>query len=167
MWPAVTCSDLQHRVLACPGYCSHGFYAENWGDSNDISIGVNPGWCFGIWMGFDDFPIMLGMSSSQMTKSIIFQRGRYTNQNPMSHLQLRFLTLGIPAFSLFGMIEKDPRPVLDGYFIMWSSLSGFYTKKTSHWTGTIFMYVLLCLHLTSLTDKSRRNGSLDIDIRYD
>ena len=57
----VTCSDLQHRVLACPGYCSHGFYAENWGDSNDISIGVNPGWCFGTWLGFDDSPIILGM----------------------------------------------------------------------------------------------------------
>ena len=35
------------------------------------------GWWFGT-MEFYDFPIILGMSSSQLTNSIIFQRGRST-----------------------------------------------------------------------------------------
>ena len=33
------------------------------------------GWWFGTWMDYD-FPLILGMSSSQLTNSIIFQRGR-------------------------------------------------------------------------------------------
>ena len=51
------------------------------------------GWWFGS-MEFSDFPIILGMSSSQLTKSIIFQRGRVetTNQikiiKPQTHLNL-------------------------------------------------------------------------------
>ena len=166
----VTCSDLQHRVLACPGYCSHGFYAENWGDSNDISIGVNPGWCFGTWLGFDDSPIILGMECHHPKwRTPSFFRGVGT---PPTRTQWAISNWGfwhwvyrhVPCL---GWLKRTPALFLDGYFIMWSSLSGFYTKKTSHWTGTIFMYALLCLHLTSLTDKSRRNGSLDIDIRYD
>jgi hypothetical protein len=36
-----------------------------------------PGWWFGT-MVFYDFPIILGMSSSQLTNSIIFQMGRLT-----------------------------------------------------------------------------------------
>ena len=40
-----------------------------------IYIVIMSGWWFGT-MEFYDFPIQLGMSSSQLTSSIIFQRGR-------------------------------------------------------------------------------------------
>ena len=40
-----------------------------------IYIVIMSGWWFGT-MEFYDFPIQLGMSSSQLTNSIIFQRGR-------------------------------------------------------------------------------------------
>ena len=43
---------------------------NNW--NNNIS-----GWWFGTWMDYD-FPIILGISSSQLTISIIFRRGRCT-----------------------------------------------------------------------------------------
>ena len=46
-----------------------------------IPITSQPGWWFGTWMDYD-FPIILGFSSSQLTKSIIFQRGRSTT-NPI------------------------------------------------------------------------------------
>ena len=43
---------------------------------------IMTGWWFETWLD-DDFPIILGMSSSQLTNSIIFQRGGSTT-NPMS-----------------------------------------------------------------------------------
>ena len=43
------------------------------------------GWWFGTWLS-DDFPIILGMSSSQLTIRHIFQRGRSTtNQIIINH----------------------------------------------------------------------------------
>ena len=46
-------------------------------------------WLVGGLEHLDDFSIQLGMSSSQLTKSIIFQRGRYTTS------QLIIVELGI------------------------------------------------------------------------
>jgi len=43
----------------------------------DISIA---GWWFGT-MEFYDFPKYMGISSSQLTNSMIFQRGRYTTNH--------------------------------------------------------------------------------------
>ena len=45
------------------------------------------GWWFGT-MEFYDFPIILGMSSSQLTNSIMFQRGRSTTNQLIMFLIL-------------------------------------------------------------------------------
>ena len=46
-----------------------------------IYIAYLSGWWFGTWLDFI-FHHILGMSSSQLTKSIIFQRGRSTTNHP-------------------------------------------------------------------------------------
>ena len=47
-----------------------------------LKINTYPGWWFGTFL---IFPIILGMSSSQLTNSIIFQRGRYTTNQYEKH----------------------------------------------------------------------------------
>ena len=47
-------------------------------------IDLYTGWWFGTWMDYD-FPIILGMSSSQLTNSIIFQGGRSTTNQITKH----------------------------------------------------------------------------------
>ena len=48
-----------------------------------LMIQSKSAWWFGTWLDYD-FPIILGMSSSQLTNSIIFQRGRYTTNQQFS-----------------------------------------------------------------------------------
>ena len=50
-----------------------------------------------LWNMF--FSIQLGMSSSQLTNSIIFQRGRYTTNQSCSFIRLPYIGRQMPPFS--------------------------------------------------------------------
>ena len=58
-------------------------------------------------MDFYDFSIILGMSSSQLANSIIFQRGRYTTNQKTMVLWKNITTISqdIPSDSKLGVSE--------------------------------------------------------------
>ena len=69
--------NLEWSTTIYSDYCSHQAMI----DVNTVErLILDTGWWFGTWM--DYFSVQLGISSSQLTKSIIF-RGRAKNHQPL------------------------------------------------------------------------------------
>ena len=108
---------------------------------------------FGTWFFF---PYILGMSSSQLTKSIVFQRGRSTT----NQLRWKASRVSWRANPIQCLNHSDPRHQWSAFFSLWTNPRLFWTRPHG-FIGYIMLY-----HVISIISKKCTSINIACYIKY-